>query len=291
MTGFKVVVGALIVGVVSFLIGRQSATPDAAPPKPLGAISAIWDGGVLLKSDLDSYFAGVASSARADLTAQSELKASLARHALLAWAARERGFDRAPGVQRQCDEAMIEALRSAQRDSAPPVSEGDLRAAYEAELSRYKQEGGVVVAHILIRADGDGARKAAALLKDLTAKTPKDFYAFADAAHAHSIDGASKVAGGELPLMSEAQLKEAFGADFPPQLESLQPGALFPRVVSSPRGLHVIRFLERVPPSTTPFERVRETISARLRAERSAKSWTEYTKQLELDTGFKLVNP
>lgn len=46
-----------------------------------------------------------------------------------------------------------------------------------------------------------------------------------------------------------------------------------------------------LPSTTTPFERVRETLAARLRAERSAKAWTDYVKRLELETGFQLAEP
>lgn len=288
MTGSRVAIGGVLVAALSFWLGRRSAAPEPPPPVDPLPISASWDGGVLLKSDVDSYFA---SAGRADPSARKELVASLARQALLASAARARGIDRTPFVRRQCDEAMVEALRSGQLDSAAPIAESEFRAVYDADLSRYSHEGGVRLAHILIRAAGDGTRQASALLKELTASTQKDFYAFADAAHLHSIDGASKVAGGELPLMSDAQLKETFGVDFAAQLEPLAPGALLPRVVSSPRGLHLVRFIERVPSSTTPFERVRENIATRLRAERSAKAWTEFVQHLETDTGFTLTEP
>ena len=62
-------------------------------------------------------------------------------------------------------------------------------------------------------------------------------------------------------------------------------------MITSPRGLHLIRLVERVPGSVTPFERVRESIASRLRAEKSAQAWTDFVSRVESDTDFRLAAP
>lgn len=49
--------------------------------------------------------------------------------------------------------------------------------------------------------------------------------------------------------------------------------------------------LDLIPASTTLFERVRDSIAGRLRAERSAKDWTGFVRRIEADTGFTGTNP
>jgi parvulin-like peptidyl-prolyl isomerase len=192
-------------------------------------------------------------------------------------------------VRSQCDEAVVHALRETQLNTDVEVPEAELRAEYDRERDRYSQAAGIKVAHILMKNDVDGQKRAAALLRELTEKTKKDFYAFSDAAQVQSIDGASKLAGGELPVMSETQLQENFGLDFPARLVSLEPGALVPQVITTPRGLHLVRLVERMSDSTVPFERVRESIATRMRAERSRRAWTEFVAKLESETGFSVV--
>ncbi len=290
MSGFKVAIGAVALVAVSFWLGRRSAVPDIPPAVEPGPIAASWDGGVLLQSEVDGYLALLRPSARAgDAVARKELVSSLARQSFLASIAHAQGLDRAPAVRRQCDQVVVDALRNGRLNKDIVIPEAEVRAAYDADLPRYSQQGGVKLAQILITADGDGPKRASALLRELTEKSKNDFYAFADAAHLHSLDGASKLAGGELPSMSEAQIGETFGADFPARLEPLEAGALFPQVITSPRGLHLIRLVERIPASITPFERVRESIAARLRAEKSANAWTDFVQRLESDTGFQVV--
>lgn len=290
MSGSKVAVGVVLLAALSFWVGRRSALPELPPSVDPGPVAASWDGGALLQSEVDLFLSS-ASSRGADPVARKEMVGSLARQSLLASFARTQGLDRAPAVRRQCDQTVVDALRNSRLTTDLVIPEAELRAAYDAERSKYSQQGGVKLAHILIRAEGDGPKQAAALLRDLTEKTKADFYAFADAAHLHTIDGASKVAGGELPPMTDEQLKALFGVDFPSRLEALQPGALFPQVLTSTRGLHLVRLLERIPASTTPFERVRDSIAGRLRAERSAKDWTEFVRRVEVDTGFAVANP
>lgn len=290
MSGPKVAVGAVFLVALSFWAGRLSTMPEVPPTVALGPVAASWDGGVLLQSEVNSYFAQQGDARAADPAARKEVVRSMARQGLLASVARARGIDREPAVRRQCEQSLVDALRSSlQSDEQAP--EADLHAAYEAEMHRYSQEASIKLAHILMPHEGDGPKKAAALLRELTEKTKKDFYAFADAAHVQSIDGASKVAGGELPPMNEARLTAIFGSDFPALIASLEPGALLPQVVTTSRGLHVVRLLERMPASTIPFERVRDSIAARLRTERTAKTWNDFTARLEADTGFAVLAP
>lgn len=286
MSGFKVAVALGFAVALSFVVGRWSSSRAEVPVVDRGPVAASWDGGVLLRSEVDAYLSQMGPSA-AGAGARQELIAALAHQALLASSGRARGIDKLPGVQRQCDEVIVTALRETQLKTDVDIPEGELRAAYDRELSRYSQAGGTKVAHILLAADE--AKRAASLLRELTEKSKKDFYAFSDAAQVQSIDGASKLGGGELPPMTEAQLNDNFGGELATQLSALEPGAIVPKVIATPRGLHIIRLVERIPGSITPFERVRESIATQLRAEREAQAWKDYVKQLEGDTGFTLT--
>lgn len=291
MSTLKWVVGVGVLALASFWLGRVSLRWADAPAPPLGSLAASWDGGVLLQQEVEAALAESGARRAANAEERRAAIASLARQSLLASVASAEGLARLPRVKQQCEAALVEALKARRQSAEAQVSEAAVRAAYDAELQHYSQPEKLQLAHILLRADAEGPKRAAALLRELTERSARDFYAFADAAHAQSIDGASKVAGGELPAMTPAQVAELWGDDVAEALRQLEPGAMLPRVVSSPRGLHVIRLVQRLPAAVTPFERVQDSIAARLRAEASTTAWTEYVRGVERNTGFELTTP
>ena len=73
------------------------------------------------------------------------------------------------------------------------------------------------------------------------------------------------------------------------RLLALKPGEILPQVVESPHKLLLLRLVEHVSPSVVPFERVRESIRARLTAERAATAWTTWVTRLEHERGLVLL--
>lgn len=280
MSGLKVVVGLAVVAALGFWLGRSTALPLAAPLS--SEVVASWDGGVLLKEEVDGWLKVSPSNLR------SQTIAELARARMLASVAREEGLDREPLLRRHSDDLLIEALRKAKVPQTP-IPEEDLRRTWELDRVRFTQAETVRIAQIQLSADPGRKAMAEKLLKELLAKAERNFYAFSDAAQVHSLDSESKLGGGELPPLTLGDAESRFGKDLVQRLLGLKPGEILPQVVELPNKVLLLRLVEHVPGSVVPFERVRESVRARLSAERAVNAWTTWVTQIERDRGLVLV--
>ena len=278
MSGSKVVVGVVLVAALSFWLGRSTALPSTAAPLS-SEVVASWDGGVLLKEEVDGWLKVSPSALR------KETVAELARARLLASVAREMGLDREPLLRRHSDDLLIDALR---KDRAPqtPIPEEDLRRAWELDRLRFTEPETIRIAQIQLSAEPSGKAMAEKLLKELQAKAERNFYAFSDAAQVHSLDSESKLGGGELPPLTLGDAESRFGKDLVQRLLGLKPGEILPQVVELPNRVLLLRLVEHVHGSVVPFERVRESVRARLSAERAVTDWTNWVTQIERDRGL-----
>ena len=149
---------------------------------------------------------------------------------------------------------------------AAPVTEADLRAAYDKELATTGTEE-YQVAHVLL----DSAERAQQVLVALNAGTPFDDVIAAQAGQAGVRDAK------DLGWVRRNQLPQAL-ADV---LAQLAPGAWSPQPVATEFGFHIALLRAKRPFSPPSYEQVREAIRATLTRERAmelAKSIKEKAK-------------
>lgn len=154
---------------------------------------------------------------------------------------------------------------------AQEISEAELKAEYERELSEFNGGTEYRVSHILIESSSDSAAKVAEIEAKL--QSGEDFAALVKN---YSDDLGSKALGGELGLMVEG----AFPAEFEEAVKALDSGAISAPVVTD-AGIHFIRLDEKNVIEQEPFESRKEAIASILREQKAGEIYLQKIQALE----------
>lgn len=200
----------------------------------------------------------------------------LVRTRILAALAREKGYDRdAELAQREAEQlasAYLEKELEAPERAKPPTDD-EVRAFFEAHRAEFDRPERVRVAVIAFPAATPAEReakraKAQAALAEAR-RREKDYYAFGELARRRSEDPRTASRQGELPIMSRDELSAAVGPELATAAFDVpEPGKVHPAVIESASGLYVLKLLGREPARNPSFEELRDTLRARLAAER-----------------------
>jgi peptidyl-prolyl cis-trans isomerase C len=185
--------------------------------------------------------------------------------------AKARGLDQDPAVRRALDSVLIQAWQEAvvtPRVEALSVSEDELRRAYQNSLERWTTPATVTVAHILRRSrPEDSARRQRdrQLLEGLREQAEKlpVSEGFGSLAAEHSQDQSSRYRDGILNPLTKGQDYTDWRAKILAAANIAVPGAILP-LVETPRGLHLLRVVERHPARTRSFESVRASLRSKI---------------------------
>ena len=158
------------------------------------------------------------------------------------------------------------------------VPAADVRAFYDQNLDRFKEDASVHASHILIAAPSDAGApkreearaKAEEILKKVRAGAD-----FAQLARTESQDPGSASQGGDLGFFGQGQMVPPFDA----AAFGLKPGAIS-EVVETQFGFHIIKQIEQRAPRTTPFEEARARIGEFLQAQQGEAKTAEMIEQL-----------
>lgn len=179
----------------------------------------------------------------------------LAELLAVAMAAKDQGLLQDEAVRADLELERLNRLSGLMVErSAAPVTEEDLRAAYDKELATTGSEE-FQVAHILL----DSAERAQQVLVALNAGTPFDDVIAAQAGQSGVRDAK------DLGWVRRNQLPPAL-AD---ALAQLQPGTWSPAPISTEFGFHVALLRAKRPFSAPSYEQVREAVRAALVRERA----------------------
>jgi peptidyl-prolyl cis-trans isomerase C len=293
--GAVFVAGGLLGFGAGRLIGRAGESFWGGPSRGEALVVATYAGGTISTDELQARMAEEGPLMRQRYTTpegKQELLWRIVRERVLASDARSKGYDREPRVVRQCEGSLVglyleKELEAPERERSIPGAE--LRAFFEQHRDEYAQPARARIAHLLLEASEDEpARRdnqravATTLLSQLRAQLKKDPDAFATLARGRSEDAATRPFGGELPVMTEAQLREVLGAEPTARVfdTSAQRG-LLEQVIETPRGFHLVRVIEREPAVTPDFEVLRETLRTRYQQVRRDTRKAEFMAAVE----------
>lgn len=148
---------------------------------------------------------------------------------------------------------IINKMLDAEVATAPPATDQEVRAFYEKNPEKFKQEEAVRASHILIVADDkadEATRNKARSQIDAILKRARAGEDFAKLAQAHSQDG-SAAQGGDLDFFTRDRMVPPFSqAAF-----ALKVGEISD-VVTTQFGYHIIKATDRRGAETVPFEQV-----------------------------------
>jgi hypothetical protein len=199
----------------------------------------------------------------------------LARARLLALRAIEKGYDRDPDLvrrySRQLAQVYVDKELASRTNGAAPSDE-DLRAWFEAHRSEFARDERARVALVSFLVSSPSERdakraKAVAALKEAGARAGQ-YYAFGDLARRRSEDPATSTRNGELGELTRDQMAAAAGAEVATAAFSMAEPGVYDRVVETSKGFHVLKLLSRAAAFAPQLEELRETVRARLVAER-----------------------
>lgn len=240
--------------------GTTSTTVAGAAADGGGEVVARYQGRTLTSGDLVKEFERLPAPSRVYMTQPERRKQfveNLIMNDLLFREGEREGIADDPEIQRQVDDlrkrlVVQRVMRKYQ--TAPPVSDEDVRAYYDANPDLYSTTQ-VAASHILVK-DEETARQIRAEL----AEHPERF---ADIAKEKSTDTASAKKGGDLGLFGQGRMVPEFDR----VAFSLKPGQVSDPVKTR-YGWHIITVTERKEGERKPFDQVKEQIRTTLRNQR-----------------------
>lgn len=222
---------------------------------------------------------------------KKELLDTMVRQELLLAEARRRGIENDPEVRATIERVLVHKLSrvcAEEEEKKRPLPEADLRRYYEQHRSEFVTPARVRVSHLFIAAPERDPRRARAaaeaskLLQQIKVKETKgEKQAFELTASQRSEDAATKATGGDLTFRTRDQLVQAWGGELTEAAFALKtPGEMAP-VVTTPRGVHLVKLLGRQEGYETPFESARGRIENRLKVDRQSRSLDTLVTELK----------
>jgi hypothetical protein len=270
--------GALVTLGAQHVAARWTVPADE-PPRPDAL--AVVDGEPITVDDFTRAFhrrGGAASFPRAEQ--RRALLDDLIREAVLVANARRAGYERDPDVRRVVRRVLAGRWsdQHIEADSeAVTVSDDEVRAFYESHAERFTiaeaAHAALIFVEIAPGASEERQRERTALAAELhAAAAEQDPSGHFGALAIRSSDRASRHRGGDIGWMRRGRSDSRFEPEVVEAIFALpEPGALAP-LLSTERGVYVIRLLERKPASREPLEKVSQSIrQVLLEQKRSAR--------------------
>jgi len=218
----------------------------------------------------------------------TQLLESILLNRVLAEEARKLGLDQTPvakaEVQQVAERALsVHRMEAFEASLTIPDYTQAARERYELNKDKYMEPEQVHAAHILIATHGKDPAEARKTAEEVKAKLAAggDFAALAAA---YSDDKGNKGKGGDLGFFGRNKMVKEFEQAV---FAMKEPGEIS-EVVKTAFGFHVIKFIERKPPRQKPFEEVKESLIAPMRAQLVNAEKARYTSKIRNDPSIRL---
>jgi peptidyl-prolyl cis-trans isomerase C len=194
------------------------------------------------------------------------------------------------------EQAVVKAVIDRELKNRQIITDAEVKKFYDENLSAFQEPEKARVAHILFTTrkiptgeelpsaeQEQKRRKAKALLEKLK-NSKEDFIKLIPVYTEEPETPGQK--RGELVITKG-------GRTVPPSFEvaafSLQPGKISD-VVESPFGYHIIKLIEKIPPATTPLDKVAEQIRSRLQEKVAQEKLPEYLKKAREEAKVEILS-
>lgn len=274
---------------------KPSGTSGAAVK---GTPLVTFDGGEVTLEQLQGYIAQMNPAARTriePLEQRREYAQGLARFELFVTEARRRGLENDPEVQEAMKRAMVQQLLFKEFDEkAPPISQEELAAYYEAHKAEFVQPARARYSHLVVPAPKGSPERAAkkklaqALREKASKLQPLDFDAFDALITEASGNPSAKPAEADTHLVTPDELKARLGEQVATAASTLkQPGDLS-TVVESDNGFHLIKLTDLKPAKNQSMDSISTVLRARMARERRDARVAKFTEELQERAHFKV---
>jgi peptidylprolyl isomerase len=210
-------------------------------------------------------------------------RSELVRQSLLA-EAKAKGWDKKPEVtfvmERAKEQALLQLYMSdLARPPAGYPSEEEIKKAYEANKGAFPAPGQFNLAQIFLAVPENADKQVAAAAQkkaaDLAAKARVKGADFAQLAKENSDHKDTAPKGGDLGWLAENQMLPEIRA----VAEKMEKGDVS-MPIHSPTGWHIVKLVDKKPPSTRPLSEVRDAIVGQMRLRRAQEMERKYMEEL-----------
>jgi len=265
-------------------IGSACAQRAAAEDTVLGKMGDVEIKTAEMRRIIDAQPPDVRKQLTAGLTELDRLvRGELVRQSLL-MEARAKGWDKKPDVmvmmERAKDQALLQAYMSdlAQPPAGYP-SEDDIKRAYEANKSAFAAPAQFNLAQIFVSSPPNADKPAAAAAQkkasDLAAKARASGADFARLAQDNSEQADTAPKGGDMGWLPVPQMLPEIRA----AVEKMDKGDVSAPILTT-TGWHIVKVLDKRPPSTRPLSEVHDAIANQLRARRTQEIERGYIESM-----------
>lgn len=259
-------------------------------PTNAGTPVAKFAGDSISAEQLQAKFLEMAPPTRAHyqtVEAKKEFVKGVARFQVLVNEAVRRGLHEDPGVVESLKKQLVARLIQTELEKREgQITDEELRAYYDGHLADYVSAEKLRLFHIFLAApEADAAArrakkdKAEKLLEQVTAT--KDLPTFTALARANSEEKRTQPLDGDMRFLDAAELARHYGAPVAEAAAQLkETGDVFPKVVATPQGFHILRLQQRQPARNIAFEQVKEGLLTRMTNERRMRGYDAFIDDL-----------
>ena len=255
----------------------QTAAPAVATIDPIAIVATINSQNVteadiaLAEEDLGAQFGNLPPEQR-----RAAALSSIIEIRLIAAQAVEKGLDKDADFQRRLAFFHQRALHSelVEKEVASKITNEEIRARYEKEISAQKPVSEVHARHILVKTK----EEADAIIKKLDSGDD-----FQKLANENTTDPGGKASGGDLGFFSSGQMVP----EFEKAALELEIGAYTKESVQTQFGWHIIKVEDRRSQQAPAFEAVRDQIRSLLIHEK----YTQLVKQVRTAGKIEIIDP
>jgi peptidyl-prolyl cis-trans isomerase C len=228
---------------------------------------------------------------------RKEFLEGLVRNELLLQEARRRGLENDPEVKAALEKMLIHRLTRVyvEEKQKAGISEHELRAYYDQHRSEFIVPTRIRVSHVFLEGgDRDPRRartseEAVRLLREIKLKESQGEKQVLElAASRRSDDAATKATGGDLGFKTREELAQLWGPGFTEAAFGLKATGEIGTVVTTDKGLHLIKLLGRQEGYETPFESARNRIEGRLKVEGESHSLDDLVAELKKKVNVRI---
>ena len=218
-----------------------------------------------------------------------EFLENMVRFELLANEAKKRGLDKTDDVERVRKQVMVQQMMQDMFDKGgvklSDITDAEIKAYYDAHLSEFDRPAQVRASHILFK-DRAAAEKALKTLKQAP-QAPTDMELFRKLAQEHNLDPATKDSFGDLRFFSAT--KDPSGeTDEPERPDAVRKAAfslanvgdVYPEVVQSERGFHIVKLTAKREAMKRSLEDARRMIQNKLWREKREQAIEKFVAEL-----------
>lgn len=256
-----------------------------------GTAVARFDGQSVSSEEIARSLQAMAPALRAHYAKPEDRKAyveEVARFQVLVQKAAKEGLANDPEVIAATERMMVHRLLTRSLQATPPT-DTEVAAYFEAHRTEFARPEMVRLGEIFLAANASDAKaraqvraRMAELAKKVKALPASDLAGFGELARHESDDPRAKMLGGDLRYLTRELLAREYGPEVANAGFTLEKAG-DSTTVETPRGIYLLRLLNRTEPFTPTLDRVRPEIVARLGAERRNQQLVEFVKKAEQD--------